>query len=129
MRGYEELPGLSDWYLEDSWVLAVDRHNEALDFRVEAVLRESHPEWTRPKPGEVHAYKLIVLRFPYPEIVDRLAEAIGPPATDAGEGVDFGHIDRFVWEERTYELEGDWGHLRLIGEAPIVVSVSARPRL
>ena len=40
------------------------------------------------------------------------------PATDATGEQDWGHIDWFVVDNDVYELEGDWGHVRVVSEPP-----------
>jgi hypothetical protein len=49
MRPYHELPNLDDLYLQDSWVLDVQETPDEVRFRLDAVLRETHPKWSPPK--------------------------------------------------------------------------------
>lgn len=122
MRGYEELTGFENLNLEDSWVLGVDDAPDALRFDLEAVLTEQHPAWARPKPGEVHCYRRVELVFRQPEAVEWVERMTGPPAVDASGEADLGHIDSFLWDAAFFELEGDWGHVRIQSDAPIVVT-------
>jgi hypothetical protein len=113
LKGYDQLPGFEHLYLEDSWVLGVHESDDELRFDVEAVLTESHPDWHPPKDREVYAYKRLALVFARPRQVTWLRRMSGPPAVDASGEVDYGNIDLFEWENDTYELEGEWGRVRV----------------
>jgi len=121
MRGYEELPGLEHLYLEDSWVLAVEEAEHELRFVVEAVLTEQHPQWHPPKPDEQYCYRRVALVFARPRSVEWLGRMDGQPAVDASDEVDFGNIDVSRWEGSVFELEGDWGQVRVEGPRPVIV--------
>jgi hypothetical protein len=43
-----------------------------------------------------------------------------PPARDASGEVDYGHIDSMRWDRRDFELDGDWGRMRLCAEAAMI---------
>jgi hypothetical protein len=120
MRAYDELPGLEHLYLEDSWVLAVEETAHELRFVVEAVLTETHAHWRPPRPGEQYCYHRVELVFSRPRSVEWLKRMEGPPAVDASGEVDFGNIDAFRWDASVFELEGDWGAVRVDGEPPSV---------
>jgi hypothetical protein len=120
MRPYHELPNLDDLYLEDSWVLEVQETPDEVRFRLDAVLRETHPKWSPPKNDEVYAYLPLSLVFPGKVRVDwvehRMKPVLGP-----NDEVDYGNIDSFEWEPRFFELEGEWGHVRIESDPPLVI--------
>jgi len=117
MAGYETITGLENIYLEDSWVLDVQESDASLTFALEAVLTEQHPQWKPRKPGEVHSYRRLRLTFPNLRHVEWLSRG-GPPAMDTSGELDYGHIDTFVVSDHSYELTGDWGHVRVESDAP-----------
>ncbi len=119
MTGYETIPGLENLCLEDSWVLGVYESNASLSFDLEAVLTDQHPQWQMRKPGEQHSYRRLALTFPNVHRTEWLHRG-GPPATDASGEHDRGHVDTFVVGVGTYELTGDWGHVRVAAGAPHV---------
>ena len=121
MRTYAELPGFEHLYLEDSWVLAVEHRPAELRFDIEAVLMESHPEWAPPKRDEQYSYCRAAIVFRNPRAVKWVQRMEGPPAVDASGEVDYGNIDVFEWDGSSFELQGDWGHVRIEGDAPVVV--------
>jgi hypothetical protein len=121
MAGYEDLAGFEHLYLEDSWVLAVHESEHELRFDLEAVLTEEHPEWHPPKAGEVYAYKRLAVAFREPREVTWLERATGPPSVDASGEADYGNIDVFTWEGNSFDLHGDWGHVRVEGNPPVIV--------
>jgi len=116
----EAIAGLQHILLEDSWVLGVFESRSSLTFDLEAALTEAHPEWAPPKSGEQHCYRRISLTFPHVRHIAWLAPA-SQPATDASGEQDWGHIDTFTIADDSYELTGDWGHVRLTAGAPFVL--------
>ena len=121
MTGYEELPGFEHLYLEDSWVLGVHESGDELRFDIEVVLTENHPDWLPPKLGELYAYKRVALVFRKPREVTWLERMTGPPAVDASGEIDYGHIDVFRWAGSTFDLQGEWGRVRVHGDPPVVI--------
>jgi hypothetical protein len=43
------------------------------------------------------------------------------PFRDAGGEIDYGNIDSFEWQPSFYDLGGDWGHLPIESDEPVVV--------
>jgi hypothetical protein len=117
VAGYETIPGLENLYLEDSWVLGVYESDRSLTFDLDAVLTEQHPRWHPPTPGEQYAYCRLTLTFPAVRSIEWLDRG-RPPATDASGEQDWGNIDTFVVENGVYEMEGDWGHVRIQADPP-----------
>ena len=120
MRPYHELPGIEALYLEDSYVLGVREGTTDVRFELEAVLTEDHPKWSPPKPGEQYAYLRVDLVFPNPRRVEWIERAMRP-ITDASGEIDYGNIDSFEWQTDFYELLGEWGHVRIESDAPVLV--------
>ena len=114
------MPGLKHLYLEDSWVLGIEESPDELRFDLEAVLTEDHPRWSTPKPDEQYAYLPIALVFRRPRTIE-FERSRCPPAVDATGEIDYGHIDSFQWEGCRFELEGDWGSVRIEGDPPAVI--------
>ena len=119
VASYESIPGLEHVYLEDSWVLGVFESAASLSFDLEAVLTEQHPQWEPRKPGEQYTYRRLWLTFPNVRRVEWLDRG-GPPAVYATGERDWGIIDTFAADADTYELTGDWGHVRVESDPPQV---------
>jgi hypothetical protein len=117
MAGYEDIAGLEDVYLEDSWVLGVYELDDSLSFDLEAVLIERHPQWKPPKAGEMYCYRRMALTFLNVRRIEWLERGTRP-ATDATGEEDWGHIDTFVADDGHYELTGDWGWVRFSSDTP-----------
>ncbi len=115
---YSELPVLSRYFLEDSFVLAIDDGEQSLTFALELVLAESHPDYAHPQRGEQHCYATGRLVFSHPSGVDWLSRT-GRVTTDAAGARDMGNIDVFTWEGTAWRLCGAWGE--------VVVTTSALP--
>jgi hypothetical protein len=109
-RSYEELNGLAEIVLEESYVLGVAAQPGELTFEVDFALTQEHPAYAPPPPSETECFRRGTLRFVG---VERLVwEGQGaPPAIDASGESDFGHIDSFEWEDGRYVINGDWGRI------------------
>ena len=103
-------------------MLDVKETPDAVSFRLEAVLLETHPKWFPPKKGEAHTYRVVDLVFPRVVRVDWVERRMKPITGPDGE-VDYGNIDSFNWGPRFFELEGEWGHVRIESDPPLVVEV------
>lgn len=122
MPSYFELPGLSDVYFEDSWVLEVSATERSAMLLLDLVLTESHPAWQPAKPGEQYCYRRACLRFDDATSVLYRPSALHP-TTDATGEIDFGNIDAMTLDDEGYHLEGDWGTLQIDGPAPALLLV------
>jgi hypothetical protein len=120
MHPYPELPGLEALYLEDSYVLGIRESGSEVRFELEAVLTEDHPRWSPPKAGEQYAYLRMDLVFPNTRRIEWVEQAMTPLRDASGE-VDYGNIDSFEWRPGFYDLLGDWGHLRIESDEPVVM--------
>ncbi len=112
MTSYEELPGLDTYVLEESFVLDVTAKPTSVCFRLEVVLTPEHPDYVAPGPDTYLCFKNGRLEFE--EVTDLEWTGQGaPPATDASGEIDYGHVDTMTWDAGLYELQGDWGAMRI----------------
>jgi hypothetical protein len=119
MRNYWELPEFADLYLEDSWVLEVSASNRSAVFVLDLVLKEGHPSWRPPRPGEQHCYRRASLRFDEAHAVAFRPSGL-PPAIDAESETGLGNIGSMTWDDDGYHLEGSWGTLVIDSPRPVV---------
>jgi hypothetical protein len=115
VRGYVELPELSEIVLEESYVLGVTALPGQVTFDMDFVLTPAHPLYAPPPPSESECFRRGTLRL---FGVRRLEwdEQGRPPATDASGERDFGHVDSFEWDHERYVLCGDWGRIDAVSE-------------
>ncbi|WP_447793691.1 hypothetical protein [Pseudomonas farris] len=111
---YYEILSLSNFYLEDSYVLSIDEVAGALIFELEAVLTKSHPQYEEPKKGERYCYRKVSLRFFSVDSIEWLDRRFIGFEDSTGE-LDYGNIDSFVGGEGSYILSGDWGRVIIRG--------------
>lgn len=116
--------GLRDVYLERSIVLGLDETPGIVRFRMEFALRETHPAYAAPVPGEQYCYRRGHLIFSGPRSVhwnEPAPEAIADPNGEVG----YGNIDVLLETARgTYLVEGDWGNVLITSDPPRVVIAS-----
>lgn len=112
MTDYAEMPGLSDLYLEDSYVLDIAESAGRLTFSMSAVLTPEHPAYRDPLPGEQYCYADGALVFSGVAHTDWL-ERSTQRYVDATGGTDLGNIDTLTSADGTYEVAGDWGRVRI----------------
>ncbi|MFY4257085.1 hypothetical protein ACOTCG_05780 [Achromobacter xylosoxidans] len=105
---YSEISVLSNFYLEDSYVLSINETAESLIFEIEAVLMKSHPKYEEPKKGEQYCYHNIFLQFFCVTSIEWIDRRYLPFEDSAGER-DYGNIDSFIADSGSYILSGDWG--------------------
>lgn len=113
MNYYEILP-LSNFYLEDSYVLSIDEVAGSLIFELEAVLTQGHPQYEKPKNGEQYCYRKVLLRFSSVDSIEWLDRRLTGFEDSTGE-IDYGNIDSFFRGEDLYVLSGDWGRVIIRG--------------
>jgi hypothetical protein len=113
---YYQIPGLEHVYLEDSYVLDVRTSPASVEFSLLVVLREQHPLYSPPLPGEQYCYRNGVLRFANIRRVEWIEKSMAP-STDATGAVDYGNIDEFYEIDEHYYLSGDWGRLEVEASA------------
>ena len=117
---YTELPGLEDYYLEDSYVLGIHLTGEALAFDLDLVLTESHPEYMQPRPDSQYCYRRGRLSFPDPRLVAMVDTQAIRPSTDVTGERDFGNIDRLDLDAGRYRVTGDWGVMEIESGPPAI---------
>ncbi|WP_258342231.1 hypothetical protein [Saccharopolyspora gregorii] len=113
---YSEIPGLAPYYLEDSFVLAIEENEQSLTFDLELVLTEKHPDYSPPKPGEQYCYADGRLVFNRPAGIDWISRHLRTNTDAAGEE-DLGNIDFLKQEGGTWRLGGDWGEVLVTTDA------------
>lgn len=116
---YWDFPGFENIYLEDSYLLSLVT-NSQIDAHVEAVLRENHPLYIPPKPTEQYSYRHLIIRFPRVREFRWISKQM-KPIRDPDGGVDYGNIDELYRLDGKYHMRGDWGHLEVTSDPPIVV--------
>jgi hypothetical protein len=112
MTHYAEMPGLSDLYLEDSYVLDIVEAADTLTFSMSAVLTPEHAAYHEPFPGEQHCYANGALVFSEVAQTEWLERSTQRYADATGE-TDLGNIDSLTSADGTYEVAGDWGRVRI----------------
>ncbi|KAA0093679.1 hypothetical protein CIW49_26935 [Mycolicibacterium sp. P1-18] len=117
MIDYTRFPGLSDVYLEDSYVLAIVETPGRVTFRLEAVLIPEHPAYRDPPAGQHHCYAVGDLIFADVTHVDWVRRS-DRRFVDASGETDLGNVDVLRIDGNVIVLEGDWGELRLTGGRP-----------
>lgn len=111
---YFEIPELSEFYFEDSYVLTIEETPTLLFFEIDAVLTEKHHEYTPPRKGEQHCYKKIRLSFLDAAAYEWLKKKFIAFSDSSGE-IDYGNIDLFTIDNDNYMLSGDWGQVIIRG--------------
>ncbi|MQA02185.1 MAG: hypothetical protein GEV07_05475 [Streptosporangiales bacterium] len=105
--------------LGDSWVLDIDVRPGEVVFELDLVLLPGHPAYEPPEPGEEYCYRRASLRFGgLREVTWRLGDS--PPWEDPEDELDYGNIDTLRTDGEVYELDGDWGAMRLVADPPLV---------
>jgi hypothetical protein len=113
MRSYVEIDALRDVVLEESFVLNLRAEPGSLEFEAEFVLGEKHPDYRVPAADESDCFVRGTLRFRGVRSLNWEDQG-APPATDASGEIDYGHIDDLRWDDDLFELEGDWGRMRVV---------------
>ncbi|MCP1444011.1 hypothetical protein J3D54_003143 [Pseudomonas sp. GGS8] len=111
---YYEILSLSNFYLEDSYVLSIDEIEGSLIFELEAVLTKNHPQYEEPKNGEQYCYRKVLLRFFSADSIEWLDRRLIGFVDRTGD-LDYGNIDSFVKDDGAYILSGDWGRVIIRG--------------
>ncbi|MEV0675400.1 hypothetical protein AB0I60_02640 [Actinosynnema sp. NPDC050436] len=109
---YVEIPELSTYYLEDSFVLAIEQAPSELRFRVELVLTESHPLYRPAAPDKQHCYAdgwLILSEAARVEWAWRSYQVF----TDANGEIDLDNIDYLKRVGDHWLIGGSWGEARV----------------
>lgn len=117
---YYEIPLLSNFYFEDSYVLAIHETTDSLTFELDAVLTEGHPRYEKPREGEQYCYRKISLQFLNADSFEWSDRKLVAFSDNSGE-VDYGNIDNFVRGDDFYMLSGDWGRVIIKGVVDFIL--------
>lgn len=109
---YSTIASLAGVYLEDSYVLDIIEKPGMLSFRLEAVLTPENKEYCLPRPGEQYCYRDGELMFSGITRIDWMERSF-QSYTDATGKTDYGNIDSLVTFSDGYQIEGDWGSVRV----------------
>jgi hypothetical protein len=118
---YDELPGLEDTYLEDSFVREIVETDDYTSFTLVVALTPNHPAYESPAPKEPHSYRTATLTFPNIRARTWHTRTL-QPFTDADSAVDYGNIDRLTFDsDGVYRLEGEWGNVEIRSDPPVLL--------
>lgn len=120
VRDYTELPALTHFVLEESWVREVQASPGVIVFKVDLTFAASHPEVRPSRAGEMHYGREGEIRFTGVSTLSWMEQGV-EPAIDANNETDWGAIDTFTWNGTTYNLSGDFGDIRVEAVALEVV--------
>lgn len=121
MSDYWNLPGFKYLYLEDSWVTGIHATPTQLEIEVDFVLREEHPAYAIPAPGEQHCYRAGTIWFTGVSVLRWEGQGRAAALDAAGE-CDYGSIDTFDHDGNGFTLTGDFGRIQVVaGGLPAVV--------
>ncbi|MFD2206214.1 hypothetical protein [Kiloniella antarctica] len=122
MGKYYTLKGFGDIYLEDSYLLNIEKSKSQISFTTEIVLLESHPSYHPPKTGEQYCYKLGKILFEDLKSLNWLVKDL-KFTVDINGSKDLGNIDVFTYTSDEYYLEGGWGEVKIISLPPRLIWV------
>lgn len=83
-----------------------------VDFAVDVVLREMHPQYSDPREGEQYCYRRGRIRFLEVRQVNWRMSSVRAAYDAAGE-VDYGGFDQFEVDLDLYVVAGDFGTLEI----------------
>lgn len=120
VTAYTSLPQLSEFLLEESYVLGIEARPTSVRFALDLVLTPEHPRYADPVPGEQYCFRRGHIDFVGVRRLLWTAQG-APPARDASGELDYGNIDLFNLTETGYELEGAWGRMELQADDVLAV--------
>ncbi|UKA51968.1 hypothetical protein LFT48_04390 [Arthrobacter sp. FW305-123] len=106
---YWDLEPLSEYYLEDSFVLDLQATPGRFSIVLDFVLREGHLQYASPLPGEQCCYRKGRLVFSGVKDISWSGQGRIKATIDANDEIDYCGIDSFTIEDDVYRLEGDFG--------------------
>ena len=89
---YEQINGLDNIYLEDSFILEIKQLPSQVIISLDTVLTESHPLYESPSEDEQYCYKKARLKFSNVTELQWLNKDLAP-SVDANGEKDYGSID------------------------------------
>lgn len=118
MNPYWQVDQLQDVYLEDSWILSIDATPGRLEMVLDFVLRENHPAYRDPLPGEQYCYKRGSLVFSTVSELNWIGQGRVRPTTDANGETDYGSLDVLQFDDTLWSMDGDFGQITLTSDPP-----------
>ena len=118
MKPYWQLDQLQDVYLEDSWILSINATPGRLEMVLDVVLRESHPDYRDPLPGEQYCYKRGSLVFSTVRELHWTAQGKARSTTDANGERDYGSLEVLQFDDTLWSMDGDFGEISVISMPP-----------
>lgn len=116
MSGESWVEAIANLRLEDSYVLGLAVTQGLVAVDLDAVLLESHPQYSPPLPGEAFCFRRGQMLFTGTDSVEwKMATA--RPAVDASGEVDWGGVDQFEVTQEGFAIAGDFGQLLVAGGA------------
>ncbi len=124
--GYEELPGFSQVYLEDSFVESITVTPGVVRFVADVVLLPGHDRYHPPRRGEQNCYESSTISFSSVVSVTWTNQGT-QPAIDATGQVDYGGFERFEQGTAEWLVDGDWGSMVIEADvSPSIEPVATR---
>jgi hypothetical protein len=90
-----------------------------LELVLDIVLREGHPNYVSPTPGEQFCYKKGILVFSPIRELHWVNQGRRPAADSSGE-IDYGTLDVVEFNATTWVLDGDFGTISVLSTDPKV---------
>ncbi|MDQ3634827.1 MAG: hypothetical protein M3405_10030 [Acidobacteriota bacterium] len=79
---------------------------------MELVLTQTHPMYSKSKPNDMYCYKMAELIFPNAKEINWIDKTLIPSKDASGE-IDYGNIHQLYFENGSYCIWGDLGHLEI----------------
>ena len=102
--------------LNGSFILNWEHGKDYLSFEIEASIWPESKYYTKPKPNDYTCYRGATLTFINIKAISGLKSINETPnSTDPDGSVDYGNIDSLQKTNAGYEVEGDFGSVRVVG--------------
>jgi len=107
---WTEIPEFAYVDLAESYVLGWSIAPGIIEFNLELVLCQGHPEFRQPPSTDWACYHPARLSFQGVECLHGLpTQSKVHPATDASGSIDYGHLDTLTQIGNQFEISGDFG--------------------
>jgi hypothetical protein len=117
ITSYQGLDSLKNYFLEDSYVLAIHIFPGRLAIELDAVLTNEHPGYVNPRKGEQYCFKRSIIIFDGITSIIRFSFNYDV-AIDVNDEMDMGNIDYLAMEDgNLFHVSGPWGNIDLIAES------------
>lgn len=114
---YSSFSGFEDVYLEDTWVLEIQRTGNKFVFHVDLVLTSGHADYVPRLSGEQYCYRHARIVFDDLRSLNWTGARLVAAQDSTGE-FDLGTIDFLSYADSKYSIEGDFGSIVLVSSAP-----------